>query len=72
MDTITFFKNMYESPVFIRARSNFELLNHFQFACEKITSGSLTDNNFFDSLKYKRLFFLRREFRKLIIDKLKS
>lgn len=66
-----FIKNMYPHPKFTRHRKNYEVITAFKDAVEKIMNGfCLHFNNFQDSLRYKRLFYLRREYRQLISDKM--
>lgn len=70
IDCEEFIRNMYPRPKFIRQRKNYEILCAFQEAIELIMKGCITENKFVNSLRYKRLFYLRKEYRHLIEDKL--
>ena len=51
-------------------RHNFDLLDRFKQVCMLMGADLATDHNFFGSLRYKRLFFLRNEYEKIILNKL--
>ena len=65
-----FIRNMYPRPKFTRQRKNYEILIGFQEAIEQIMRGCCIEDNFVNSLRYKRLFYLRKEYRHIIEDKL--